>query len=99
MTMTEYVRRVQTAVSSFPGMLKGKIGDQVQYYDLSQTPPELRTFTSKQIVSTERDDKWKHPPAMANYTPQELTDIIAFLKWTTTGSQKEVTVAELEPAK
>ncbi len=99
MTMTEYVRRVQTAVSSFPGMLKGKVGDTVQYYDLSVMPPELRTFTARQIVSTERDEKWKHPPAMANYTPQELTDIIAFLKWASTGSEKEVTVDQLGPAK
>lgn len=99
MTMTEYVRRVQTPVSSFPGMLKGKIGDQVQYYDLSQMPPELRTFTTRQIVSTERDEKWKHPPAIANYTPEELTDIIAFLKWASTGSETEITEDQLGPAK
>jgi Cytochrome c len=99
MTMTEYVRRVQTSVSSFPGMLKGKFGDQVEYYDLSANPPELRTLTTRQIVSTERDEKWKHPPAVANYTPQEMTDIIAYLKWVTTGSEKEVTPVELEAAK
>jgi mono/diheme cytochrome c family protein len=99
MTMTEYVRHVKTPVSSFPAMLKGQNGDQVQYWDLSKMPPELRTFTTRQIISAEREEKWKHPPAMAKYTPQELTDIISFLKWASMGSEKEITVAELEPAK
>lgn len=99
MTMTEYVRRVQTRVNSFPAMLKEKIGDRVTYWDLSEIPPVLRTFSSIEIVSTERDEKWKHPPALAKYTPQEMADIISFLKWTTTGSEKEIALAELEPSK
>ena len=68
MTMTEHVYRVKTAVASFPGILKAKNGDQVEYYDLSQIPPVLRTLYTNQIVSAERDEKWRHPPALANYT-------------------------------
>lgn len=62
MTMTENVYRVKTTVSSFPGILKAKYGDRVEYYDLSQIPPVLRTLYKNQIVSTERDEKWRHPP-------------------------------------
>src|SRR5579863_5755545 len=32
MTMTEHVVRVKTNVSSFPGILKQKYGDRVEYY-------------------------------------------------------------------
>lgn len=97
MTMTEHVVRVKTNVSSFPGILKQKYGDRVEYYDLSQIPPVPRTLSNNQIISTERDDKWRHPPAMANYTAQELADVIAFLKFTTTGSQQEIVAADVNP--
>jgi hypothetical protein len=98
MTMTEHVYRVRTTVSSFPGILKAKYGDKVEYYDLSQIPPIVRTLLTREIVSTERDEKWRHPPALANYTPQELADVIAFLKFATTGSQREIVAADIDPS-
>ena len=97
MTMTEHVVRVKTNVSSFPGILKQKYGDRVEYYDLSQIPPVLRTLQANQVVSTERDEKWRHPPALANYTQQELADVIAFLKFATTGSRHEIATTEVDP--
>jgi mono/diheme cytochrome c family protein len=97
MTMTEHVYRVKTAVNSFPGILKQKYGDRVEYYDLSQIPPVVRTLALKEIVSTERDEKWHHPPALAHYSAQELADIIAFLKFASTGSQQEIAVADVDP--
>ena len=47
MTMTEHVYRIKTAVSSFPGISQAKYGDKVEYYDLSQIPPVLRTLYFK----------------------------------------------------
>jgi len=96
MQMTENVQQVKTASGTFPGIQKQKQGDEIQIWDLSANPPELRTFTSKDIVSMTRDDKWKHPPASADYTSQELADIIGFLKWATNGSTKEIKAAEIE---
>jgi hypothetical protein len=98
MTMTEHVVRVKTNVSSFPAILKQKYGDRVEYYDLSQIPPVMRMLYNNQIVSTERDEKWRHPPAMANYTPQELADVISFLKFAATGSQHEIAAADVDPS-
>ena len=57
----------------------------------------MRTLLNREIISAERDEKWHHPPALANYTPQELADVIAFLKFATTGSQKEIEAAEIDP--
>jgi hypothetical protein len=95
MTMTEHVYRVKTTVSSFPGILRQKYGDKTEYYDLSQIPPVVRTLYANQIVSLERDDKWRHPPAMANYTAQELADVISFLKFAATGSQQEIAATDI----
>ena len=39
--------------------------------------------------------KWAHPPSSTGYTPEELSDIIAYLKFVSTGTAKEVTVGEL----
>jgi len=97
MTMTEHVYRVKTQTANFPGILKQKYGDKAEYYDLSQIPPVLRTLYNNQIVSLERDDKWRHPPAMANYTAQELADVISFLKFVSTGSQQEILAADVNP--
>jgi cytochrome c2 len=97
MTMTEHVVRVKTAVASFPAILKQKYGDRIEYYDLSQIPPVLRTLFTNQIISAERDEKWRHPPAMANYNSQELADVIAFLKFATTGSRHEIAAADVDP--
>src|SRR5579862_7400469 len=92
MTMTAYVQEVQTKDGKFPGMLKQKDGDQMQIWDLSKTPPELRTFASKDVLGMKGNQTWKHPPATVEYTSQELADIIGFLKWASTGSTKEIKV-------
>jgi hypothetical protein len=77
--------------------LKDKLGDRVEYYDLSVIPPVLRTLYAKQIISAERDEVWRHPPAKANYSSQELADVIAYLKFATTGSQKEIISGDINP--
>ena len=95
MTMTAYVQDVNSSQGRFPGILKQKDNEDMEIWDLSKTPPVLRKLKSNQIESMKQNERWKHPPASAGYTPQELADIIGFLKWASTGSQKEVTVAEL----
>jgi mono/diheme cytochrome c family protein len=95
MTMTNTVLRVKTPNGSFPALLKQKQGDESEFWDLSQTPPVLRKLTSKEIVSSDRDTKWPHPPATIDYTAQEFADLIGFLQWAATGSQKEVKASEI----
>ena len=79
MTMTAYVQQVKTAKSEFPGIQKQKVGD----------------TASADIRSMRGNEKWAHPPTAAQYNAQELADIIGFLKFASTGLQKEVTPAEL----
>jgi len=96
MDMTENVQEIKTADGSFPGILKQKEGDEIQVFDLSQTPPALKKLAAKDVVSMVRTEKWAHPPTKADYTSQELADIIAFLRWASNGSVKEVKPDEVE---
>lgn len=96
MDMTQDVLEVKTATGAFPGVLKQKDADQLQIWDLSQSPPVLRTLTAKEVQSMLRTEKWGHPPTSAGYTSQELADIIGFLKWASTGAVKEVKVDDIE---
>jgi hypothetical protein len=95
MSMTEYVQQVKTPEGAFPGMVKQKNDEETEVWDLSQMPPVLRKLPSKQISMT-REQKWKHPPSTVEYTPQELADLIGFLKWASTGSTKEIKTADVE---
>jgi mono/diheme cytochrome c family protein len=96
MSMTAYVQEVKTSSNgTFPGIQKSKEGDTVQIWDLSKTPPVLLTLTSKDIKSMQQNEKWKHPPTLADYSDQELADIVAFLKWAATGSTAEIKPSDL----
>jgi mono/diheme cytochrome c family protein len=96
MTMTEHVLLVKTNAGNFPGLLKQKQGDESEFWDLSQTPPVVRKLASKEIVSVDRDQKWQHPPSVTEYTPQELADLIGFLRWAASGSVKVIKPADVE---
>ena len=95
MTMTSYVQSFKTTDGVFPGMLKEKRADESDIWDLSRMPPVLRTLPAKQILSVDRDQTWKHPPASVAYTSQELVDLIGFLRWAATGSTKEIKTDEV----
>jgi len=96
MTMTERVQEVKTSTDTFAGLQKSKQGDELEIWDLDQKPPSLRKLASKDVVSMNRNTKWKHPPATVEYTSQELADIIGFLKWAANGQTKEIKPDDVE---
>jgi len=96
MTATAYVQDVETSGGSFPGLQKAKQGEDVEIWDLSKIPPVLRTMKASQVKSMKPCQTWKHPPASAEYSSQELADIVGFLKWAATGSQTEVKPSDVE---
>lgn len=96
MSMTAYVQEVKTSTKgTFPGIQKSKEGDTFQIWDLSKIPPVLLTLSSKEIKSMQHNEKWKHPPTLADYSDQELADIVAFLKWAAVGATAEIKPSDL----
>jgi len=96
MSMTAYVQQVELQDGrTFPGIQKSKQGDLLAIYDLSKTPADLLHLKSSDVASMKPNTKWTHPPTSAGYTPEELTDIIGYLKFASTGVAKEVKVSDL----
>ncbi len=97
MTRTVYVQEIETADGrNFPGIQTQIAGNMVVVWDLSVTPPALLNLKLGDIVSMKENKTWRHPPASAGYTPQELADIIGFLKYSATGEQREIVPDDLE---
>jgi hypothetical protein len=96
MTRTVYVQQVETTDGRiFPGIQTQIAGNMVLIWDLSVTPPALLHLKLGDIVSMKENKTWRHPPATADYTPQELADIIGFLKYAATGDQREIMPGDL----
>jgi hypothetical protein len=97
-TLTEHVQAIKLKGGGreFPAMPAANDTGKLQYFDLSSQPPALRTVDSMDIAFIHNNDKWKHPPASGGYTTQQLTDVIAYVKWVSYGDTKGVSRDDIE---
>jgi len=90
-TLTQYVQNVKLKDGqSFPAMPGTKDDKTIQLYDLSKTPPEQRTVNLADIESMHNNETWKHPPLVREYTPEQMADIIAYIRWAGSGDKRKV---------
>lgn len=74
--------KIETATAegdTFPALVLNRNGAQVKVYDLTVTPPVLRTF-AKGAVTFKPGATWRHEAMLAPYQNAELEAILAFLK-------------------
>ncbi len=64
------------------------------YYDLSAGAPKPVTLKKAEIKSSRDNAKWKHQPESTGYTPEELADVIAYIKFVTRGVTDAVNPAD-----
>ena len=89
-TATQYVQVVKLkSGQSFPSMPL-KEGASEGVYDLSKMPPELHKVTQAEIASTSPNSAWKHPPSGRTYTPEELADLIAYIRFAGANNRQPV---------
>jgi len=93
----EPLRRIHSAASHhvltaslqtgehFPALLVSQTDHEVRLYDLTSTPPVLRTFARSQVTSLAQNSAWRHDDVIRNYSAAELEDIAAYLLWAATG--------------
>ena len=95
-TATQYVQSVKLkAGETFPAMPGAKDEKVAQLWDLSKNPPVLRKIDRADIDSMTNNDKWKHPPAERKYTAEQMADLIAYLRYASTGSRQPVDPADV----
>jgi mono/diheme cytochrome c family protein len=83
---SQHVRRAKLKDGEeFPALRAEQTASQVRLYDLSSTPPVLRTFDRAEIVSLTEYPGWRHADFTRSYSSTELTDVIAYLGWAATG--------------
>jgi|HubBroStandDraft_1064217.scaffolds.fasta_scaffold05709_3 mono/diheme cytochrome c family protein len=94
---TEYVETIKLKEGdAFPGIKVAGDTTDLQYYDLSKTPPELRKFAPGDVKSKTDNSSWKHPPSTGGYTNQQMADIVAYIRWATAGDRKAVDPSDVE---
>ena len=65
---------------TFPALRAGQQGDHVRFYDLTTPPPVLRTVARDEILSASEKADWRHSAFLQGYTPQQIDDLIAYLR-------------------
>jgi mono/diheme cytochrome c family protein len=76
---TTNVSTATAAGDSFPAIVVSKGGSQTKLYDLTALPPVLRTFPAAE-VSAKEGSGWRHSSAVAAYSDDDLTAILAYLR-------------------
>ena len=96
-TVTQYVQviKLKSGGGAFPAMTGKKDDKSVVLFDLSKNPPEKKEVAPADIASSGSNDMWKHPPAANKIDAGKLADIVAYIKYATTGSKKSVDPADV----
>ena len=90
-TITQYVQVAKLkSKESFPAITATKDDKDITLFDLSKMPPEKKVIAAGDIVSMTGNDVWKHPPAAAKIGAEQLADIIAYIRFASTGSKRAV---------
>lgn len=95
-TRTMYVVEVETqSGAKFPAIQHGEGPDGVVMYELTKNQPVERRLRRPEIKAIRDNMKWKHPPESTGYTPAELADVIAYIRFTTKGITTPISAADV----
>ena len=96
-TVTQYVQvvKLKSGGGGFPAMTGKKDDKVVVLWDLSKNPPEKKELAPADIGSMGSNDVWKHPPAANKIGNEQLADIVAYIKYATTGTKRAVDPADV----
>jgi hypothetical protein len=75
---------------AFPTMPGPKDAKTMELYDLSKMPPAVHKVEQSDIESFKSNENWKHPPLTRGYTPEEMADVIAYVKYAGSGDKKKI---------
>lgn len=96
-TRTQYVQAVKEKgkEGEFPGMKASEDSTTVQFYNMAVDPPALVKLEKTAFTTTD-NQTWKHPPASAKLTNEQMADIIAYIRWAAFSDKKEIDPSEVQ---
>ena len=81
-TVTEKVVEVQPkGGKAFPAIKASEDDSSAKFYDLSVMPPELKQLQKADVEAVRPNTTWKHPPGAEKPTPEQLADLVAYIRW------------------
>lgn len=96
-TRTQYVQEVKPKTGDkFPGIKVADTADGYEIYDLSKDPPQLLKLAKADVSGMTDNASWKHPAAAMKLSPEQLADIIAFIKYASYGDKTGVKPEDVE---
>jgi mono/diheme cytochrome c family protein len=96
-TVTQYVQIAKLKTGeSFPTMPPTGNDPKVKLYDLSKTPPELHEVDKADIASMTPNNNWKHPPLIRKYPPEQMADIVAYIRFAGANIRQPVDPADVQ---
>ncbi|MEO7652494.1 MAG: c-type cytochrome [Bryobacteraceae bacterium] len=70
---------------TFPALMGKEDGAYVEAFDLTAPPPVKRTLERAEIVSVTPASTWSHQAAAGAYTPEQMADLIAYIRFAAAG--------------
>lgn len=96
-TATQYVMQAKLKSGpTMPVMKASEEGADVKLFDLSTNPPQAKTVPKADIDKMEPNATWKHPPESAKLTPEQLADVISFIRFASNGDKRPVKPEDVE---
>ena len=59
-------------------------------------PPEPHTATKADVASMSPNSSWKHPPSARKYTPEEIADLIAYIRFAGANNRQAVSPDDVQ---
>ena len=84
------------AGAAFPAMKASEEGGNTQFYDLGKMPPALQKLAATEVRAVKPNVTWKHPPSLVKHTPEEIADMIAFIRWAGAKDSKGVKPEDIQ---
>ena len=69
----------------FPALLVEQNAQEIRLYDLTLTPPVMRTLLRAEVVSLDPQASWRHSDFVKDYSGAELEEIAVYLRWASSG--------------
>jgi hypothetical protein len=69
----------------FPALLVEQNVQEIRLYDLTLSPPVMRTLLRAEIISLGPNSSWRHSNFVKDYSRAELEEIVVYLRWAASG--------------